>query len=152
MAVLSLGYGTQALQPLLQPMGSVVAVMKLLAAAYELSCGTWNLVPWPGIEPGSDTLYWKHRVLATGLPGKSLISNFRFPPELFCAIFRTCHMPKFPVNMLTPNNSQRGYSGEMRALRGKGEIQWKLGTGGERWQDPAPAFSPQEGLRMGCAS
>jgi len=38
----------------------------------------------------------------------------------------------------------------MRALLVKGErIQWKLGAGGERWQDPAPAFSSYEGMRMG---
>ena len=34
----------------------------------HLCCGTWDLVPWTGIKPGP--LHWKHRVLATELPGK----------------------------------------------------------------------------------
>ena len=33
-----------------------------------LVCGI--LIPWPGLKPSP--LHWKHRVLATGLPGKSL--------------------------------------------------------------------------------
>ena len=39
-----------------------------------LSCGMWDLVPWPWIEPWP--LYWDPGVLATGLPGKSLQENF----------------------------------------------------------------------------
>lgn len=42
LAVLSFSYSTQALQSLLQHMGSVVAAMKLLVASYELlaaACG-----------------------------------------------------------------------------------------------------------------
>ena len=35
-----------------------------------LSCGMWDLVPWPGIEPGP--LPWECRVLTTGPPGTSL--------------------------------------------------------------------------------
>ena len=34
---------------------------------WDLSCGMWDLVPWPGIEPG----HWDHGVLVTGPPGKS---------------------------------------------------------------------------------
>ena len=39
-------------------------------AAPDLSCSMWDLVPWPGIEPGAP--YFGSRVLATGPPGKSL--------------------------------------------------------------------------------
>ena len=35
-----------------------------------VSCGMWDLVPWPGTEPGS--LRWDLTVLTTGPPGKSL--------------------------------------------------------------------------------
>ena len=34
-----------------------------------LSCGKWDLVPWPVIEPKA--LNWEYRVLTSGLPGKS---------------------------------------------------------------------------------
>ena len=30
----------------------------------------WDLVPWPGVEPGPR--HWEHGALATGPPGKSL--------------------------------------------------------------------------------
>ena len=43
--------------------GSLIAISKLL-------CAMWDLVPWPGIEPGPPAL--EHKVLATGPPGKSL--------------------------------------------------------------------------------
>ena len=39
-----------------------------------LSCGIWDLVPWPGSNPGP--LHWEHRVLTTGPPGKSLFRSF----------------------------------------------------------------------------
>ena len=35
-----------------------------------LSCGTWDLVPPPGIDPGAPA--WELGVLGTGPPGKSL--------------------------------------------------------------------------------
>ena len=38
---------------------------------WTLSCSMWDLVPLPGIEPRS--LHWKHGVLATRPPGKSLL-------------------------------------------------------------------------------
>ena len=38
------------------------------------SCGTWELVPWSGIEPGP--LHWECGVLATGPPEKSLVLHF----------------------------------------------------------------------------
>ena len=37
----------------------------------SLVVGMWDLVPWPGIEPGP--LHWEHRVLTTGPPRKSLL-------------------------------------------------------------------------------
>ena len=40
-------------------------------AVLGLSCGTPDLVPRPGVEPG---LHWEHGVLAIGPPGKSLDS------------------------------------------------------------------------------
>ena len=47
----------------------------LLTMACELlSCGLWDLVPWPGIEPGP--LHWECGILATGLPGKSHLYEF----------------------------------------------------------------------------
>ena len=42
----------------------------VLVAAYGIfSCGIWDLVPWPGIEPRPPAL--GRGVLATGPPGKS---------------------------------------------------------------------------------
>ena len=35
-------------------------------ATETLSCSTWNLVPWPGKDPGP--LHWELRALATGQP------------------------------------------------------------------------------------
>ena len=40
---------------------------------HTLSCGMWDLVPWPGTELG---MHWEHEVLVTGLPGKSQHSSF----------------------------------------------------------------------------
>ena len=42
----------------------------LSCSKQTLSLGIWDLVPWPGIEPGS--LHWECEVLATGPPGNSL--------------------------------------------------------------------------------
>ena len=69
-----------------------------------LSCGMWDLVPRPGMEPGP--LNWKHGVLAAGPPGKSphhfhlyssvalstftLLQNHPHHPEL-------CHLPKLKL-------------------------------------------------------
>ena len=44
-------------------------------AALGLSCGTWELVTWPGVEPGPPAL-GVCRILATGPPGKSFDSSF----------------------------------------------------------------------------
>ena len=48
------------------------------------SWSMWDLVPWPGIEPGP--LQWKLRVLATGPAGKSphIVNS---SPSLFYQIF-----------------------------------------------------------------
>ena len=40
-----------------------------LGANGLFNCSMWDLVPWPGINPGP--LHWEHVVLATGPPGKS---------------------------------------------------------------------------------
>ena len=45
----------------------------------------WDLVPWPGIEPGP--LHWQHGVLATGPPGKSLFVVFTMVSNYFVGIF-----------------------------------------------------------------
>ena len=42
---------------------------KFFLTLLSLHCGMWDLVSWPGIEPGP--LHWEHRILTTGLPGKS---------------------------------------------------------------------------------
>ena len=44
-------------------------------AAPGLSCSMWDLAPGPGIKPWAPC-YWKHRVLATGPPRKSLLCFF----------------------------------------------------------------------------
>ena len=44
----------------------------LVAACGIFSCGTWDLVPWPGIKPGHP--HWEHGVLTAGPTGKSLFS------------------------------------------------------------------------------
>ena len=41
---------------------------------FNLHCGMWDLVPWPGIKPGP--LHWELRVLAAGPPGKSQHNDF----------------------------------------------------------------------------
>ena len=42
-------------------------------AVPSLNCGMWDLVPWPGSNPGS--LHWACRALVTGLRGKSSLKN-----------------------------------------------------------------------------
>ena len=44
-----------------------------------LSCSMWDLVPWPGIEPGP--LHWECGVLATGPPGKSPMGGLISSPS-----------------------------------------------------------------------
>ena len=39
------------------------------------SCSMWDLIPWPGMEPGS--LHWELRILATGSPDKSWLPVFK---------------------------------------------------------------------------
>ena len=51
-----------------------LAVLSLSCSMCTLSYGMWDLVPWPGIEPGP--LQWEGRVLATGPPGKSSLILF----------------------------------------------------------------------------
>ena len=46
----------------------------LVVACEIFSCGTWDLVPWPGIKPRP--YIWEHRVLAIRLPGKSSSQTF----------------------------------------------------------------------------
>ena len=46
---------------------------------WTLSCSMWDLVPLPGIEPRP--LHWKHGVLATRPPGKSLLVLFSSETE-----------------------------------------------------------------------
>ena len=46
--------------------------LSIYLAVLGLSCGMWDIVPQQGIKPGP--LHWEHRVLATGLSGKSLHS------------------------------------------------------------------------------
>ena len=50
----------QDLQSLLQYAGS------FRWGIWALSCGMWDLVPWPRIDPVP--VHWEHRVLATGPP------------------------------------------------------------------------------------
>ena len=55
--------------------GIFVAAFEIFSCSRQtLSCGTWALVPWPGIEPRSPALDGK--VLTTGPPGKSLCCIF----------------------------------------------------------------------------
>ena len=44
-------------------------LMFIYVSASGLGCSMWDLVPWPGLNPGP--LHWKHGVTATGPPGKS---------------------------------------------------------------------------------
>ena len=39
------------------------------------SCSMWDLIPWPGMEPGP--LCWELRILATGPPDKSRLLVFK---------------------------------------------------------------------------
>ena len=47
----------------------------LVAAHRIFGFGMWNLVPWPGVEPGP--LHQEHKVPAVGPPGKSLFFFFK---------------------------------------------------------------------------
>ena len=47
-----------------------LAALGLSCNMWILSCDTWDLVPWPGIEPGHP-LHWESRVLTSGPWGKS---------------------------------------------------------------------------------
>ena len=49
-----------------------MAVLDLNHGRQDLSCGMWDLVPRPGVDPGP--LGWEHRIPATRPPGKSLTS------------------------------------------------------------------------------
>ena len=40
-----------------------------------VQCNTWDLFPWPGIDPSP--LHWEHGVLATGPPEKPLSTSLR---------------------------------------------------------------------------
>ena len=79
-----------------------------------LSCGMWNLVPWPGIEPRPPALgAWG---LATGPPGKSpevkLITPVG-PRQSFLLsqgpqpIFVTTFLPKVYMSKPTSSNSPK---------------------------------------------
>ena len=46
-------------------------ILFIYLAAPGLSCGMWDLVPWPGIEPKPPD--WERGILTTGPPGKSLV-------------------------------------------------------------------------------
>ena len=63
----------------------VVARGIFVAECAIFSCGTWDLVPWPGIEPGPPAL--GARVLTTGPPGKSLKVLFQWLQMEFVFIF-----------------------------------------------------------------
>ena len=68
LAELGLSWGTQALQILLQHVGSSVAAFEIFSCSMRtLSCSLWDLAPWPGIDPGPPTL----EVPSPGPPGKS---------------------------------------------------------------------------------
>ena len=57
-------------EPLVQHVGSSIFIMACGIFSWgmqTLSCGLWDLVPWPGVEP----LLWKQAVLAIGPPGTS---------------------------------------------------------------------------------
>ena len=63
-----------------------------------LSWGMWNLVPWPGIEPGP--LHWKQGVLAMGPPGKSLTSLLKWGNNT--SLLANSSLAE---NLITPNGS-----------------------------------------------
>ena len=56
----------------------------LVAAHGVFSCGTWDLVPWPGIDPRGP-LHWEHGVLTTGPPGQSLSTPFQHLLEILAS-------------------------------------------------------------------
>ena len=77
LTVPGLSWGTQDLWSSLRHTGSVI----FTEACGSFSCGMrtlsrskWDLVPQSGIE--SSPLHWKHRVLATGPPGRSWWPSF----------------------------------------------------------------------------
>ena len=64
----------------------VIAVAcKLLVAV------TWDLVPWPRMEPHS--VHWEYRILATGPPGKSPNTTFL----IFSLWIKSKHFPKWNI-------------------------------------------------------
>ena len=67
----------------------------VLVTAGELSCCIWDLVPWPGMEPGP--LHWEPGILATGPPGKppNVIFLFQnsFQDTTLCSAVMSLQVP-----------------------------------------------------------
>ena len=69
-----------------------------------LQCNTWDLVPWPGIDPSP--LHWEHGVLATGSPGKSLSASLRHAIKVSSLLEVTV----FTIHPRTPADVQTSFS------------------------------------------
>ena len=78
----------------------------LTAAGRIFSCSPWDLVPWPGLNPGPPAL--KLEVLATGPPGKALQHVY---------LITDCSHPIFWGGESGYPQYQRGSSGLMDLLR-----------------------------------
>ena len=71
---------------------------------FDLSCGMWDLVPWPGIKPKSSALgVW---VLATGPPGKFLYWSFSLLNKLLILPRKVFLIPHCLVSSLYSFKSQ----------------------------------------------
>ena len=55
-------------------------IFDLCCKVWSLNCSMWDLIPWPGMEPGP--LHCQHGVLATGSSGKYLKQTFWTTPVL----------------------------------------------------------------------
>ena len=69
-----------------------------------MQCNTWDLFPWPGIDPSP--LHWEHGVSATGPAGKSLSASLR----LAIKVSSWLEVTVFTIHPRTPADVQTSFS------------------------------------------
>ena len=71
-----------------------LVVPDLNCSMWPLSCGMWDLAPWPGIEPGPQ-VRWEHRVLTIGPPRRSAPHWFDYCNFALSFEIRKCKTSNF---------------------------------------------------------
>ena len=113
---------------------------------FDVHCGRWVLVPWPGINPGP--LHWEPEVLATGQPTKEV------PPQIFISEIKR---PSFSGSIYRgklPWTCDQRSSG-LRLWRGRGKMdREEPGQLAVRVHPQNPSLAPailEAGARQGWA-